>query len=78
MKATKKGFEAMAIRMWNAEVAFVETVCRITGITETQAKKVLAVYLKVKVIKLDAVNGVYKIKHGAFYEADVIMRAVNS
>lgn len=68
----KPGLKAMAQRIANAEIAFIESLMTIGGITESQARVVFSKYLKAKVLKLDAVIGTYHVKHGAFLDADVI------
>ena len=67
-----------ALRIVQAGETFAETVAEIAGLTKAEGFKVLAAYRKAKVVKLDAVNGRYTVKHGAFFDVDVIRRAVNS
>lgn len=71
------GTKQVAQRMVNAENLFIENVMEIAKISKEDAEKVFQVYLKEKIIKLDAVMGVYKIMHGAFYEMPVIKRAID-
>ncbi len=54
----------MAQRLVNAENSFIECVRRDTGFTQEQAEKVLAFYVKHKLMKLDAVDGRFYVKHG--------------
>lgn len=73
----RKSFEAMAQRAVNAENAFVVELIRAGGISETDAVKVMNLYLKEKIAKLDYGIGRINVKHGAFWERDVIRRAAN-
>lgn len=70
------GTKAVAQRIVNAERNFAETVISIAGITESQAMQVLAVYVKLKLIKLDSVGGRYIAKTGQIYDKEVILRAL--
>lgn len=45
------------------------------GIALPVAERVIAYYLKLKVLKLTA-HGGYQIAHGGFFDRDVILRAV--
>lgn len=65
-----------AQRMVNAENSFIESLMRTANITEPQAEKVLAFYRKIKVVKMDIVGGTITVKHGAFWDRDVIHRAL--
>ena len=69
------GNKNTAIRFINAENNFLSYLTERAGITEAEAVKVLALYRKMKVIKIDAVVGQWNVKHGAFLDADVIRRA---
>lgn len=79
MKKAINGYEAVATRMHNAEVAFADTL-RVTvpTLTDAEASKVLALYIDYKLVKLDAVMGVYNAKTGLIFDADVIGRALQS
>ncbi len=70
------GCKTVAERMELAYRRFIENVLEISGCTEDEAKKVFSVYKSNKVIKLDAVNGVWSVKHGAFWEVAVIKNAI--
>lgn len=65
-----------AIRMLNAEARFLDGLKEAANLTEAEAIKVLAVYRKARVVKMDAVGGVLSVKHGAFWGVDVIRRAL--
>ena len=72
----RTSFQDMATRAATAEANFAETLVNIAGITEAEAEKVMALYLKEKIAKIDHVNGRISVKHGVFLEADVIHNAV--
>lgn len=72
------GLRATAFRMVHAEKTFLKTLMTLGGISESDAEKVLAVYRKNKIVKMDSVNGVMSVKHGAFLDRDVILRALKS
>jgi hypothetical protein len=52
----------------------------IAGITKEQASKVVSLYMskKIGVLKIDVHNGGIEIKHGAFMDKQVILRALKS
>lgn len=68
----------MAIRIENAARAFKDNLVSQFGLSNSQAEKVLGVFIRIKAIKLDAIGGVYRLKHGAFWDKDVIQRAIES
>lgn len=67
-------FEHMARRLDAAEDSFIEFAVSV-GLTVEGARAALAVYVKRRLIKLDAVGGQFYIKHGAYLDADVLARA---
>ena len=73
----RNGFRDMAQRIENAQANFIDNVCEQFGTTKPQAEKVLAVFKKAKAVKLDAVGGRYNLTHGAYWECDVIQRAID-
>lgn len=70
------GNKHTAMRIVNAENSFVDGLMTAAGITRADAEKVLALYRKIKAVKMDAVGGRITVKHGAFWDAAVIRRAV--
>lgn len=70
------GCKAVAYRMHNAEENFISVVID-RGFTRSEAIKVLAVYRKLKVVKMDAVSGVISVNHGALLDAAVLHRAIS-
>lgn len=70
-------FQDMATRAVNAENSFVADIMEIAEITEEEGHKVLALYLKEKIAKMDYGIGRVQIKHGAFLDAATIRRAAS-
>lgn len=72
----QKSFEAIAQRAANAESAFIDALQANNGITREDASRVLTYYLKHRIAKIDHGIGHVNVKHGAFLDQDVILRAV--
>lgn len=72
----RDSFQAMAQREINAGNSFVASVIEAFGTTREQAEKVLLVFRKAKAVKLQRAIGVYNLTHGAFWDRDVIERAI--
>ena len=70
------GYEAVAIRMVNAENGFIDTLVEMHGISPDDARRALDTYRKHKLVKLDAVIGRYIAKTGAIFDRDVVDRAI--
>ena len=70
-----KGF---ATREHNAMMRFSDSVGAPHGLSDEQAEKLLSAFRKLKVVKIDGVNGQYSIKHGAFWDREVMERALMS
>lgn len=73
----QQSFKDMATRITNAERSFDESLQEIAGIDKKDAANVRAFYLKHKLAKIDVVGGTINVKHGAFLDQDVILRAVD-
>ena len=71
-----EGTKQVAQRMVNAENAFLGTIKNIVGCTDESAAKVLAIYRKYKLVKLDPIGGVINVKHGMYLDVDVILNAI--
>ena len=69
------GLQAVATRIENAKHDFMHTAMVRGCLTPEEARKVFDVYHAEKIIKLDAVSGVYTVKHGAFWDSDTLNRA---
>lgn len=72
---TEAGTRAVAQRIVNAEMKFVEFAKKQAGLTDEQAAAAYNRLTKEKALKIDAVNGTFHAKHGAFLEPDVLRRA---
>jgi hypothetical protein len=70
-------FSTVAQRMVNAENGFVDYVMNLHNITKDDAEKVLRVYRKLKVVKMDAVIGRLNVVHGAYLDKGAIQNAIN-
>jgi DNA repair protein RadC len=77
MKPVEQGLRDMARRMDQAEADFLEILMTAGGISKADAEKVFQTYKKLKVVKMDAVNGTVRVTHGGFLDRDVILRALN-
>lgn len=75
---TIPGTRAFGHRLANCEINFANRVAAIIGGTQEDGFKVLAAYRKMKVVKIDTANQTYNVKHGAFLDASVLRRAINS
>ncbi len=69
-------FRDMATRADNAVIQFVENIMESGGIGKADAKLVAGLYFKERLAKIDYGIGHVQVKHGAFYDADVIRRAL--
>lgn len=76
LSSMKPGLQAMAQRMVDAENNFIEVLMTLGEISKTEALKVLAVYRKLKLVKLDPVIGSMNVKHGAYLDKEVIANAL--
>ena len=69
-------YEAIATRQVNGFNKLVDALVVAGNLNEDVAVKVANLYLDEKIAKLDIGVGSFKIKHGAFFDVDVIERAV--
>ncbi len=69
-------FKDMVLRIENAHNKFNEQVMEVLNCTEQEANLIKDVYLKNKIAKCDANIGRIHVKHGAFWEKDVLNRAL--
>ena len=72
----KQGCKDMAQRMANARLNFCESLSESFDLSLNDAETVLDAFVRAKAVKLDAVNGRYNLKHGAFWDRTVINRAL--
>lgn len=70
-------FKAIAQRLVNAENRFHEFTAT-KGFSREESERILAVYKRARVIKLDAVNGTFHVKHGAFLDSEPLQNALKS
>lgn len=68
--------EAIAQRMVNAENGFIECVCNAIACEAPEARKVLAIYRRLRIVKLDAGIGRYTVAHGIYWEPDSLRNAL--
>lgn len=68
-------FEAIGTRAANGEAAFIKTLQEIANLSDVEGSKVLSLFYKEKIAKMDYGIGRVQVKHGAFMERDVIRRA---
>ena len=55
---------------------FMESIVEQFGFTSTEAQKIYDVFVKANVLKIDKVNGSVMMKHGAFWDKEVMLRAL--
>jgi hypothetical protein len=60
-----------------ATQSFLDTIAEIVGCNEADASKAFHTLKTAKALKYDAYNGVYSVKHGAFLDREVLIRAIN-
>lgn len=65
-----------ATRITNAETDFISNVMEQFSFTREQAKHILTAYRLLKVVTLQANIGRYSVKHGAFWEKETMLRAL--
>lgn len=71
-----KQLDAMKQRVENAHNEFEAWIMEEVGCDEMTARKVMALYLKNKMAKMNVAMGRIDVKHGAYLEPDVLQRAV--
>jgi hypothetical protein len=76
MEKGLKGLRDIAQRQMNAANEFCSMLAEQFSITEDDARRVFDVFRKVRALKFDAVGGRYTLTHGAFWEPDVIAKAL--
>lgn len=68
--------KAIAQRIVNAEDRFMAAVREQFGKTQEEAEQILGVFQSEKIIKIDPVMGQYTLKHGRFWDAQVMDNAL--
>ena len=69
-------YQVIAVRINNAERAFIDAVVEQFGKTEDEAAIILDVFKKQKAVKIDPVMGQFRLSNGAFWEAYVMDNAL--
>lgn len=59
-----------------ANTHLVNAIKQFGLISDDEAQKVATFYKKNRLVKLDAIHGTAHVKHGAYYNRDVILRAL--
>jgi hypothetical protein len=71
-----QSFRDMAQRQNNAANSFYDSLAEQFHFSKEDAEKILAVYIYRKVIKLDPITGQFNLKHGAYWDKEVMSRAL--
>lgn len=69
-------YQSVAQRQINAVNHFIG-LCADLGFNKEEAEHILQVYKKAKVIKLNIAMGRYDFKHGAFFNKEVMQKALD-
>ena len=72
----KSAFRDIAQRIVNAESGFIADAQEQFGFTSEEATKILAIYKKEKVVKIDPVMGTANLSHGIFWEKETMQNAL--
>jgi hypothetical protein len=70
-------YSGFAIREQNAFDCFSRFI-ESKGFSHENAVKVWNLYIKLKVMKIDMVNGTFHVRHGMFLDSDIITNAINN
>ena len=70
------GTKEIAQRIAHAEESFISDIIEQFGFNKSEAVKIYNVYLKEKIIKVDPIGGRVLLQHGAFWEKEVMQRAL--
>lgn len=70
-------YQHMAQRMDLAVSSFCETLQSFVPMDDATAKKVLAYYVKCRLVKRDIAQGKYHVVHGALLDVDTIKKAMS-
>lgn len=73
---TAQHYKDIAQRIVNAETSFIACMEDEYGLTEDEALRVFNLYMKERIIKIDAVMGSWTVKHGAFLDKETIRKAL--
>lgn len=81
MKTTQEtipGTKAFGERLGQCDLNFVALLADIASISKEAAFKVFGAYGKAKVIKIDACNQTWNVKHGAYLEKENILHVLSN
>jgi hypothetical protein len=73
---TIPGTRELGERLAACEINFAASIAEKIGGTKEDGFKVLRVYIKQKLVKRDLTNRTFNVKHGGFWDAKVIRRAI--
>ena len=73
---TNNPLDPVYVRYQNALQNFHDQMAE-RGFTRPESDKILAVYQKLKIVKLDPLIGMARVVHGSYMEKDVLRNAVN-
>ena len=71
--AIRAGAKVMLDRQLHAYDDFAADIARMAGVSIEVANKIVGFYKKIKAVKYDGMR--YVVKHGAFLDRDVLLRA---
>jgi len=77
-KETITGTRVFGERLAQCQINFADQVAKVLGADRAAGLKVFEVYRKAKVLKIDTCNVTYTVKHGAFWNIEVLRRALAS
>lgn len=75
LRSIEPGLRNVARHSVEAENRFITYAMEHGQLSRSQAETALAAFRKARVIKFDAVNGTFHVKHGQFLEPVVLRRA---
>lgn len=74
-KYGEKSYKALAENMVRAENDMIDMIAKAGNMSSADARRAFLKLKEVKALKLDAIMGRYTVKHGGFWEPDVLRRA---
>lgn len=77
LKYASGNLKDIAHRLENAETNFVAAIRMLADCTEEDAKKVLRLYVRFKLVKRSLGIGAINVKHGSYLDKSAILKAIN-